>query len=64
MLDWIRLDVLDTLLSYLVFSLRLPNIIGLNYLRMLILLTYKEPMNMFFDTVSKVMIFFEGRGGF
>ena len=50
------------LLSNLVFSLRLPNIIGLNYQRMLILLTYKEPMTMFFDTVSRVKIFVEGRG--
>ena len=49
------------LLSSLVFSLRLPNIIGLNYQRMLILLTYKEAMNKFFDTVSSVKIFFEGR---
>ena len=50
------------LLSNLVFSLRLPNIIGFNYQRMLILLTYKEPMNMFFDTVSRVKIFIEVRG--
>ena len=46
----------------LVFSLRLPNIIGLSYQIMLKLLTYKEPMNMFFDTVSRVKIFVEGRG--
>ena len=50
------------LLSNLVFSLRLPNIIGQNYQRMLILLTYKEPMNKFFDTVLRVKIFVEGRG--
>ena len=62
MLDYIRLEVLDMSLSNLVFSLRLPNIIGVNYQRMLLLLTYKEPMNMFFDTVSRVKIFVEGRG--
>ena len=47
------------LLSSLVFF---PNIIGLNYQRMVILLTYKEPINMFFDMVSRVKIFVEGRG--
>ena len=62
LLDYIRIKVLDMLLSNLVFSLRLPNIIGLNYQRMLILLTYKEPINMFFDTVLRVKIFVEGRG--
>ena len=51
------------LLRNLVFSLRHPNKIGLNYQIMPILLTYKEPMNMFFDTVLRVQIFFEGRGG-
>ena len=45
------------LLSNLVFSLGLPNKIGLNYHRMLILLTYKESMNTFFDTVSRIKIF-------
>ena len=30
---------------------------------MLILLTYKEPKNTFFDTVLWVKIFVEGRGG-
>ena len=50
------------LLSNLVSSLRLLYIIGLNYQKMLILLTYKEPMNMFFDTVLRVKIFVEGRG--
>ena len=61
MLDLIRLEVLNTLLSNLVFSLRLPNEIGLNYQKMLILLTHKEHMNMFFDTVSTVKILVEGR---
>ena len=50
------------LLINLVFSLRLPNIIGLFYQRMLILLTYKEPKNMIFDTVLRGKIFVEGRG--
>ena len=46
----------------LVFSVRLPNRIGLNYQRMPILLTFKEPKNTFFDTVLRIKIFVEGRG--
>ena len=46
----------------MVFSVRLPNRIGLNYQRMPILLTFKEPKNTFFDTVLRVKIFVEGRG--
>ena len=56
------LEILDFLLNNLVFSLRLPNIISFSYQRMLILLTCEEPKNTFFDTVSWVKIFVEGRG--
>ena len=61
-LDQIRLEILDLLLNNLVFSLRLLKIICLSYQRMLILLTCKEPNNMFFDTFLWVKIFVEGRG--
>ena len=61
-LDYIRLEILDLLLNNMVFSLRLPKIICLSYQRMLILLTYKEPKNTFFDTVLWVKMFVEGRG--
>ena len=50
------------LLSNLVVSLGLPKITGLIYQRMLILLTYKEPMNKLFDAVLRVKIFADGRG--